>query len=185
MFAARNVVDYLALEDADPFWRFFVAGFNPLNFRVHEALIALAILRKKVNNLLNIRTGACRPIVSATARASSPPARSGPDSPFTATDDPNFLRANLVRHLAERDAEFDFMVQRRTRPTPCRSRMPRSNGDETDAPFVPVARITIPKQTFDVPEQMAFCENLSFSPWHCIDAHRSSGWTESVAQGRL
>ena len=55
VFAARNVADYLALETANPFWRFFLPGFNPFNFRVREALIAIAILRKKVNNLLNIR----------------------------------------------------------------------------------------------------------------------------------
>ncbi len=175
VFAARTVVDYLALEQANPFWRFFVPGFNPFKFRVHEALIAFAILRKKVNNLLNIRywSMSAYRFGDSACKYSARPA--GPGSPYITTDGPDFLRANLARHLAERDAEFDFMVQRRTRPDAMPVEDPTIAWSETDAPFVPVARITIPKQNFDSPEQMAFCENLSFAPWHCIDAHRPLG----------
>jgi catalase len=175
VFAARNVIDYLALEQASSFWRFFFPGINPLNFRVHEAMITFAILRKKVNNLLNIQywSMSAYRFGDSACKFSTRPV--GSASPYTATDDPNFLRANLVRHLAERDAEFDFMVQRRTRPDAMPVEDPTIEWSETDAPFVPVARITIPKQTFDSPEQMTFCENLSFSPWHCVDAHRPLG----------
>jgi hypothetical protein len=49
--------------------------------------------------------------------------------------------------------------------------------NEDAAPFVPVASITIPPQSFDSPEQLEFCTNLSFTPWHCIDAHRPLGGT--------
>ena len=54
VFAARGVVDYLALGSAGPLWRFFV-GLKPLRFRLHEAVVTAAILLKRVNNLLNIR----------------------------------------------------------------------------------------------------------------------------------
>jgi catalase len=175
VFAARDVADYLALEGANPFWRFFVPGLNPFKFRVHEALIAFAILMKKVNNLLNIQywsMSAYRFGDSACKYSARPV---GPPSTFTATDDANFLRLNLVRHLAERGAEFDFMVQRRTRPDAMPVEDPTVEWRESDSPFVPVARITIPKQTFDSPEQMTFCENLSFSPWHCVAEHRPLG----------
>jgi hypothetical protein len=175
VFAARNVVDYLELEGANPFWKFFVPGFNPFKLRVHEALIAFAILRKKVNNLLNIQywsMSAYRFGDSACKYSARPV---GPASPFTDTTDPNFLRANLVRHLAEREAAFDFMVQSRTRPETMPVEDPTVEWDETAAPFVPVARITIPPQVFDSLEQIKFCENLSFTPWHCVDAHRPLG----------
>ncbi len=175
VFAVRNVVDYLDLENADPFWRFFVPGFNPFRLRIHEALIARAILGKKVNNLLNIRYWSMSPYRFAETACKYSARPVGPDSPFTQTDDPNFLRANLVRHLADRDATFDFMVQLRRDPDAMPVEDATIEWDETQAPFVPVARITIPKQTFDSPEQMAFCENLSFSPWHCVDAHRPLG----------
>ena len=32
-----------------------------------------------------------------------------------------------------------------------------------------------PAQTFDTPEQQAFGENLSFTPWHSLPAHRPLG----------
>jgi hypothetical protein len=43
-----------------------------------------------------------------------------------------------------------------------------------------VASITIPPQSFDSPEQLEFCTNLSFTPWHCIDAHRPLGGINRV-----
>ena len=46
---------------------------------------------------------------------------------------------------------------------------------EERAPFVPVARLFIPAQDFDTPEQNALCENLSFNPWHGITAHEPLG----------
>jgi hypothetical protein len=175
VFAVRNVVDYLALETAKPFWMFFIPNFNPFRARVHEALVATAILRTKVNNLVNARYWSMSPyrFADSVCKYSARPV--GPASPFTATDDPNFLRRNLALHLAERGAEFDFMVQLRTRPDTMPIEDTTIVWDENDAPFVPVARITIPPQIFDTPEQMTFCENLSFSPWHCIDAHRPLG----------
>ena len=175
VFAVRNVVDYLDFETSNPFWTFFLGHFNPFRLRVHEALATFAILTKKVNNLLNIQywsMSAYRFGPSACKYSALP---AGPASPFTDTSDPNFLRLNLARHLAERGAEFDFMVQPRTRPETMPIEDPTIEWDATAAPFVPVARITIPRQSFDSPEQMKFCENLSFSPWHCVDAHRPLG----------
>ena len=46
---------------------------------------------------------------------------------------------------------------------------------EQDSPFLPVARITIPKQVFDTPEQDRFCEDLSFTPWHALPEHEPVG----------
>ena len=46
---------------------------------------------------------------------------------------------------------------------------------EDDSPFVPVARIEVPAQTFDSAAQTTFCEDLSFSPWHATTAHRPLG----------
>jgi hypothetical protein len=175
VFAVRSVADYLELEGTDPFWRFFFPGFNPLKFRLHEGMIVLAILRKKVNNMLNIRywsMSAYRFADSACKYSARPV---DPPSPFMDTSDPNFLRLNLARHLADCDAAFDFMVQRRARPDAMPIEDTTIAWRETDAQFVPVARITIPRQIFDTQAQMAFCENLSFTPWHSPDAHRPLG----------
>ena len=46
---------------------------------------------------------------------------------------------------------------------------------ESDVPFVTVATLDIVQQTFDTPEQQQFCENLSFSPWNALEAHKPIG----------
>ena len=51
-------------------------------------------------------------------------------------------------------------------------RGPHDRWREKDSPFVKVARVTIPRQAFDTPEQNAFCEALSFTPWHALPEHR-------------
>ena len=46
---------------------------------------------------------------------------------------------------------------------------------EDEAPFRRVGVLTIDRQTFDTPERNAYCENLSFNPWHSLAAHRPLG----------
>ena len=47
--------------------------------------------------------------------------------------------------------------------------------DETASPYVKVATIRIPIQSFESDEQMQFGENLSFTPWHALAEHRPLG----------
>jgi hypothetical protein len=44
-----------------------------------------------------------------------------------------------------------------------------------DTDFVRVATIVIPPQDFTMAEQMDFCENLSFTPWHSLPEHEPLG----------
>lgn len=46
--------------------------------------------------------------------------------------------------------------------------------EETDAPIVPVARIMMPPQTIGATSTPA-CDQLSFTPWHSIPAHKPMG----------
>ena len=177
-FLVRNASDYVDLQKSGPF-QFFFPSFNPFRFRLHEGLVALAIAFQRVRNVLNIRYWSMTPyrFGDGACKFSARPVGA---SPFVATDAPDFLRVNLARHLSEQSASFDFMVQLRTRPDPMPIEDPTVIWDETAAPFVPVASITIPSQNFDTPEQHAFCENLSLTPWHCIDAHRPLGGINRV-----
>lgn len=43
------------------------------------------------------------------------------------------------------------------------------------SPLVYVGDIVMPPQTFDTPEQRAACDQLSFSPWHSLPAHKPMG----------
>lgn len=96
-----------------------------------------------------------------------------PRVPFRPPD--NYLRDAMVKTLGERDVEFDILVQVQTDP----HRMPIENNavrwPERLSPFVPVAILRIPRQTFDSPKQLAFAHNLSYNPWHCIAEHRPLG----------
>jgi hypothetical protein len=96
----------------------------------------------------------------------------------------NYLRDNMVKTLAEKDVEFDLMLQLQTDP----HRMPIEDAavrwPERLSPFVPAARLHIPRQKFDSPEQLAFAGNLSYNPWHCLPEHRPLG-NQSRARRRM
>jgi hypothetical protein len=87
----------------------------------------------------------------------------------------DFLRAALRADLQGGEGCFDLLVQ----PQVTGKNMPVEDASiewrAEDSPFLEVARVTIPRQDFDTPAQNAFCEALSFTPWHALPAHRPAG----------
>lgn len=87
----------------------------------------------------------------------------------------NYLREAMAATLARQDVELDFLVQVQTDP----HRMPVENASvrwpERLSPAVPVATLRLPRQKFDSPAQLAFANNLSLNPWHCVPDHRPLG----------
>jgi len=86
-----------------------------------------------------------------------------------------FLRERLAAALKNGPAEFDFMIQQQTDPQTMPVENPAVIWDERVSPFVPVATLHIPAQEFDTSERNTFGENLSFNPWHALDAHKPLG----------
>ena len=80
-------------------------------------------------------------------------------------DKPNFLRTELIDNLKNNSACFDFMVQLQNPMKNMPVEDTTIKWSEADSPFITVAQVTIEPQTFSTPEQNAFCENLSFTPW--------------------
>jgi len=179
-FFVRNAADYVAFQTATPPWRFFFPGLNPFDFRLHELLVARAIAGQTVTNPLNIRYWSMVPILCGDAACKFSARPAAPLSNFVATDTDDYLHANLAAQLAQGPAAFDFMVQLQTDPVAMPVEDPTIAWSETAAPFTPVARITIDPQEFDSPAQRAFCENLSFTPWHGVPAHRPLGGINRV-----
>jgi hypothetical protein len=105
-----------------------------------------------------------------------------PRLPARPPDD--YLRDNMARTLSERDVEFDIALQVQTDPF----RMPIENAavrwPERLSPFVPAARLRIPRQDFATPAQIAFANRLSYNPWHCLPEHRPLG-NQSRARRRM
>jgi hypothetical protein len=178
-FFVRNAADYVAFEAAANPLAFFFPGLDPFRWRLHELLAARAIAGRKVFNVLNSRYWSMTPygLGEAACKYSASPAGA---SPFQSTEVPDFLRENLVRHLAEREAVFDFLVQPRMAPTRMPIEDPTIVWPETAGPFIPVAKVTIPAQIFDTPERRALGEALSFTPWHGLAAHRPLGGINRV-----
>jgi hypothetical protein len=88
------------------------------------------------------------------------------------------LREELAARLAEGPVSYDLKVQffedeRRT-PIEDASRA----WSEADAPFIPLARLTLPKQDIDSPrgrKLAEYVESLSFDPWHALEELRPLG----------
>ena len=80
----------------------------------------------------------------------------------------HFLTRQMADTLENGAACFDFMVQPQTDAVT----MPLDDATEiwpeALSPFLPVARIRIPAQTFTGSAQEQFCENLSMNPWRGV-----------------
>jgi catalase len=87
----------------------------------------------------------------------------------------NFLREAMVRQLDQGEAVFDFCVQFQKDSVQMPIEDPGKLWDETLSPFLKVATITIPRQSFSTPERDELGENLSFTPWHALPEHRPLG----------
>jgi hypothetical protein len=85
-----------------------------------------------------------------------------------------YLREALIKHLSEKEATFDFQLQ-----TPPNSAEDWAIEDATaewkSTSFKSVARITIPIQELDTGASRTICEELFFTPWHCLEEHRPLG----------
>jgi hypothetical protein len=101
--------------------------------------------------------------------------RSSARSPIPKRPGANYLRDAMARTLSLRPVELDFRVQIQTDPW----RMPIENASviwpQRLSRPVTVARLHLPVQRFDTPEQHAFARSLSIQPWHCIAEHRPLG----------
>lgn len=184
-FFVKNAADYVEFQKAiatDSPIKFFFPDPNPLHFRLHELGIVMAIRSKKVNNPLDIQYWSTTPYrfgVTAMKFSTRPCNRAKP-ALATDTSSANYLRQNMQEHLDRDDACFDFMIQLRKRATEMPVEDPTIEWSEKDSPFITVAKITIPAQRFDTPEQQKFCEDLAFSPWHAIPEHEPLGGINRV-----
>lgn len=80
-------------------------------------------------------------------------------------DSLNYLAVDLANRLAEREYRFTLSVQRRTD----KKRMPLNRATvewpEEKSPFVPVARLVIPRQDVGARGQAEYGQGLSFNIW--------------------
>jgi hypothetical protein len=180
-FFVRDAADYVELQTkiATPLG-FFFPGWNPFKFRLSELFAFEAIAGMQVSNPLNILYGSITPFLYGQTACKFSIRPAGPPSAFVDRSTRDFLHDNLVRSLEKSEAAFDFCVQLRGNPSSMPIEDPTIEWPETESPFVPVARIVIPRQSIDTPARAIFSENLSFTPWHGLDDHRPLGGINRV-----
>lgn len=178
VFFVKNIHDYNALV-AKPaaLLGFIFPNWNPGSWRLREMFLAKKTLTPPPESLLSPQyySITAYKLGPQNIKFSAKPC-AGNISKFSVDEsNPDFLREHLKRELEAGEACFDFMVQLQIPEKNMSIEDPTIEWKESDSPFIPMARITIPPQVFDTPEQMTFCENLSFAPWHALPEHRPIG----------
>jgi catalase len=113
--------------------------------------------------------GASRQAVKYSVRPRDPGTSVIPPNPA-----PNFLRDAMAKTLAAGPWVMDFMIQRRG-DTGLSVEDSVTEWPESAAPFRRIGTLTLHQQNFNTPARDAYGENLSFNPWHSLDAHRPLG----------
>jgi len=156
-----------------PFFYFF----NPLYPGRFLDFIMQALDSRALGNPLESQLFSCTPFLHGEGQAihySVKPC-SLKRTPVPRFPSDNYLREAMIKTLSEEDVYFDFMIQLQKDP----HRQPIEDASiewkESQTPFIPVAKIHIPKQKFDSLAQLEFADVLSFNPWHCLPDHRPLG----------
>jgi catalase len=157
-------------------WFFGGPSWKPWRWHLRELYLAARTLQPPPASLLQTRffsLSAYRLGPSQFVKYSARPCE--PRKPSRADKGDNRLRDVLVAELAQGEGCFDLLVQLQV----AGRNMPVEDAtvlwSEKDSPFLQVARVTVPRQQFNTPEQDAFCENLSFTPWHSLPDHEPVG----------
>lgn len=178
VFFIKNIYDYNELvAHPEALLGFIFSSWNPFKWRIDEMFLAKKTLTPPPPSLLSPQ------YYSITAyklgphniKFSARPCAGQEINAAVDETDPDFLRNNLKLALEAGEACFDFMVQLQNPEKNMSIEDPTIEWNESDSPFIPMARISIPAQNFDTPEQMAFCENLSYAPWHALPEHQPIG----------
>ncbi|NOR18934.1 MAG: catalase, partial [Xanthomonadales bacterium] len=159
--------------------RFFLSPFGP---HIKEFRIVLAGRQNHASHL-SIPYWSTTPYLFGEGRAVKYSVKSCDQSndaepPRKLMD--GYLRAAMREQMDAAGACFDFLVQFQTDAELMPIEDATVEWDETLSPFRKVARIHIPPQSFESPEQMEFCENLAFNPWQSLPDHRPLGGINRV-----
>jgi catalase len=184
VFFIRTVEEYVALttyQGQNMKYAYFFPGWKPANWQIREFRLGLGILKPPPpRNLLATRfysMSAYRLGSGQFIKFSAKPVacKADGDVPSSwAGFGANILSESLARQVKSGEYCFDFMVQLQAPQKYMPVEDTTIEWKEKDSPFVPVARVTIRPQEVVGPKD-AFCENLSFSPWHALPEHEPVG----------
>jgi len=177
VFFAANIEDYNEFVETDDRILYFIAGNNPFKWHLRELLLALNMLKEPPVSPLwsQYFSNAAYKLGPHNIKFSTKSCTTPPEITEQDISDPDFLRKNLAKELKTGEGCFNFMVQLQDPDKYMPIEDPSIEWKVSDSPYITIAKIRIPIQEFDTVEQQAFCENLSFSPWNALPAHRPIG----------
>lgn len=159
----------------------YIFGWNPFNWKLGALSKVKAIRSKKIPSMLSIRYWSTTPYkLGNTAVKYSAKPCANTDAKVPENPNPDYLKEVMAAELSKKEACFEFMVQTQKDAVKMPVEDPAEEWDESVSPFIKVATIRIPVQSFDTKEQMNFCENLSFTPWHSLPDHKPLGGINRV-----
>lgn len=175
-FVVPNIVENLKLQREayarTPLFYFL----NPLDSHYLDAIMQ-ALYSRLNSSPLEVRYWSCVPYLLGNGTAIKYSVRPTSEEKTRIPWDPpgDWLRQAMARTLSRRDAEFDFMVQVQTDYRMMPIEDASIEWPEWLSPFVPVARIRIPRQEFRTSDRTLLARQLCFNPWHSIAEHRPLG----------
>lgn len=177
VFFTENIEDYNLFVESKNKILYFVSDINPFKWKLRELTHGLATLKSPpVSPLWNqYFSNTAYKLGPHNIKFSTKSCSTADIQNQVDVNDPDFLRKRMANELNENEACFNFMVQLQDPEKYMPIEDPSIEWKESESPFIDIATITIPSQIFDTNEQQEFCENLSFSPWNSLDAHRPIG----------
>lgn len=173
VFVTRDVAEFDDMIKAMTGSLWAKIWFFGLHWRV---VLNVAKSLRKFANPLQVRYFSTTPyLFGTTAVKYSAIPRFGVPAQIPSKPADDYLRHAMVEQLRQEDALFDFAVQLQTDATAMPIEDPGKAWNDSVSPWRKVATIRIPSQEFDSEAQRTFGDNLSFTPWHCLPAHRPLG----------
>ncbi|MCJ8320877.1 MAG: catalase family protein [Colwellia sp.] len=170
----KEYTEFIQYQAQGSQFGFFFNNFNWNIFKWHfkDLFLGMQILKKPPKSLLTEQYHSLTAYRLGNENFMKYSAKScGTNEIYSVDRDAdNFLRTELKEQLSKGNACFDFLVQIQNPHKNMPIEDTRILWDPKDSPFIHVAKIEIPQQSFDNELQNNFCENLSFTPWHSVEA---------------
>lgn len=194
-FAFANVKDYLRLtlvlnEDNDRPDRFFAplsphaTGFTKAEIETTKQSFSIIkqIESMLVADPLQVRYFGAAPFLFGKDRVmqfSVVPSDGEVPQKLSRIPSADYLRERLTERLSgHKSISFDFMVQlRNLNDSELGLENATTHWDENAHEYIKIATINIPAPQVDIntKEHKSTCENLVFTPWHCLADHEPLG----------
>lgn len=177
VFFSANIEDYNQLVESENKILSFFSSMNPFKWRLRELQYVFKTLSPPPYSPLwdAYFSNTAYKLGPHNIKFSAQSCSVSPDNAKQDKSSADFLSMTMAEELGTGEACFHFKVQLQDASRYMPIEDPSIEWKESDSAFITVATINIPVQSFESDEQKQFCEDLSFTPWNTLQAHRPVG----------